>query len=114
MKNKYRIIGVDFDDTLAITKGTYPMITDEIPEIINYILDEQEKGAYLILITMREGQDLIQAIEWCKQKGIFFDAVNDNLDFMKQFFNNNPRKIFCTEYLDNTNLGRNRKYITRN
>ena len=25
-KNPYRIIGVDFDGTLAVTKGTYPKI----------------------------------------------------------------------------------------
>lgn len=104
-KNPYRIIGVDFDGTLAVTKGTYPKIQGPIQEIINYILDEQENGAYLVLVTMREGQDLMDAVEWCKQQGIFFDAVNDNLPHMKDFFNNNPRKIFCNEYIDDTNIG---------
>lgn len=104
-KNNYRIIGVDFDGTLAVTKGTYPEIQGPIQETINYILDEQEKGAWLILITMREGEVLDQAVEWCKAQGIFFDAVNDNLPFMQEFFHNNPRKIFCNEYLDDTNIG---------
>ena len=104
-KNPYRIIGVDFDGTLAITKGTYPKIQKPIQEVIDYILEEQRKGAYLILVTMREGDVLDQAVMWCREQGIEFDAVNDNLPHMKEFFKNNPRKIFCNEYLDDMNLG---------
>ena len=104
-KDRHRIIGVDFDGTLAISKGTYPEITGEITEIIDYVTEEQAKGAYLILITMREGKELEDAVTWCKQRGLVFDAVNDNLDFMKEFFHNNPRKIFCTEYIDDMNFG---------
>lgn len=100
-----KIIGVDFDDTLAISKGTYPEITGEITPVLNYILSEQQMGAYIILITMREGAELEAAVKWCKDRGLVFDAINDNLDFMKEFFHNNPRKIFCNEYIDNNNLG---------
>ena len=104
-KNPYRIIGVDFDGTLAITKGTYPEIQKPIQEIIDYIKEEQKNGAYLILITMREKEELAQAVTWCVKQGIDFDAVNDNLPHMKDFFKNNPRKIFVTEYLDDRNIG---------
>ena len=100
-----RIIGVDFDGTLAISRGTYPRITGEITEVLDYITEEQAKGAYIILITMREGKELEDAINWCKERDLNFDAVNDNLDFMKEFFHNNPRKIFCNEYIDDTNFG---------
>ena len=100
-----KIIGVDFDGTLAISRGTYPEITGEITEILEYIKSEQSKGAYIILITMREGEVLDQAIKWCKDRGLIFDAVNDNLPHMKEFFHNNPRKIFCNEYIDDTNFG---------
>ena len=104
-KNNYRIIGVDFDGTLAHTRGIYPNIGEPITEVVNYILEEQKKGAYLILITMREGDELDMAVRWCNEHGIVFDAVNDNLPHMKEFFKNNPRKIFCNEYLDDTNIG---------
>ena len=104
-KDRHRIIGVDLDGTRAISKGTYPEITGEITEIIDYVTEEQAKGAYLILITMREGKELEDAVTWCKQRGLVFDAVNDNLDFRKEFFQNNPRKIFCTEYIDDMNFG---------
>lgn len=107
MKSQYnnRIIGVDFDGTLAITRGTYPRIQGPIQEVIDYVLSEQKKGARLILITMREGEVLNEAIAWCREQGLEFDAVNDNLDYMKDFFKNNPRKIFVNEYLDDTNFG---------
>lgn len=54
---------------------------------------------------MREGRVLKDAVQWCKEQGVFFDAVNDNLPWMQDFFENNPRKIFCNEYLDDTNFG---------
>ena len=104
-KNPYRIIGVDFDGTLAHTKGIYPNIGEPITEVIDYILEEQKNGAYLILITMRENEELDMAVEWCNEHGIIFDAVNDNLPHMKDFFDSNPRKIFVTEYLDDRNIG---------
>ena len=105
MKNKHRIIGVDFDGTLAVTKGTYPRIQGPIQEIIDYVKEEQENGAYVVLVTMREREDLQMAVNWCVDQGLIFDAVNDNLPHMKEYFQNNPRKIFCTEYLDDMNIG---------
>lgn len=105
MNRVRKIIGVDFDGTLAITKGTYPRIQGPIQEIIDYVKSEQAAGAYLILITMREYDELKDAVAWAKEQGLRFDAVNDNLPQMKEFFGNNPRKIFCNEYLDDTNIG---------
>ncbi len=42
---------------------------------------------------------------WCEDHGIKFDAVNDNISYMKIFFGNNPRKIFVNEYIDDMNFG---------
>lgn len=56
-KNNYRIIGVDFDGTLAVSKNIYPNIGEPITEVIDYILEEQKKGAYLVLITIRENEE---------------------------------------------------------
>jgi hypothetical protein len=102
---KDRIIGVDFDGTLATIDKPYPAIGEPIQEIIDYILKEQSKGAHLVLVTMREGMALEGALMWCEDHGIKFDAVNDNLDYMKDWFKNNPRKIFCNEYIDDNNFG---------
>jgi hypothetical protein len=100
-----KIIGVDFDNTLSKTRGIYPRIGEPIQEIIDYLVEEQKNGAYLILVTMREGKVLQEAVEWCENVGLKFDAVNDNLPHMQDFFRNNPRKIFCNEYIDDMNLG---------
>lgn len=104
-KNNYRIIGVDFDGTLAITEGTYPEIQGPIQEVIDYVLWQQKQGAYIVLVTMRENEELTQAVEWCKEQGLEFDTVNNNLLFMQEYFANNPRKIFCNEYIDDRNIG---------
>lgn len=100
-----KIIGVDFDNTLSKTRGIYPRTGEPIQEILDYVLEEQKNGAYLILITMREDMALEEALAWCEDHGLKFDAVNDNLPHMKDFFRNNPRKIFCNEYIDDMNLG---------
>ena len=103
-KNKHRIIGVDFDGTLSKTVN-YPELGEPIQEVIDYIKQAQTDGAYVVLITMREGIFLEMALNWCKEQGLEFDAVNDNLPHMKDYFENNPRKIFVTEYLDDRNMG---------
>lgn len=103
-KNKHRIIGVDFDGTLSKTIN-YPEPGEPIQEVIDYVKRAQIEGAYVVLITMREGTFLEMALDWCKEQGLEFDAVNDNLPHMKDFFKNNPRKIFVTEYLDDRNIG---------
>lgn len=100
-----KIIGVDFDGTLAVTRGIYPNIGEPIQEILDYVIEEQKKGAYIVLVTMREGEALEMAVAWCQDHGLSFDVVNDNLPHMKDFFKSNPRKVFCNEYLDDMNVG---------
>ena len=100
-----RIIGVDFDGTLAVTRGSYPRIQQPIHEILEYVIERKAAGDEIILVTMREGKDLEDAVEWCRKQGLEFDAVNDNLPYMKEYFGSNPRKIFCNEYIDDRNIG---------
>lgn len=40
-QNNYKIIGVDFDGTLAVTRGTYPKIQGSIQEIIDYVKQQK-------------------------------------------------------------------------
>ena len=35
---------------------------------------------------------------------LIFDAVNDNLDFVKESIGGNPRKVIATEYWDDRNF----------
>lgn len=99
MMNK--IYAFDFDGTLCTNK--FPEIGEPIAETIELAKKVKSRGDYIILNTMREGENLTKALKWCKDHGIRFDAVNDNLPHMKEFFKNNPRKIFANYYVDDHN-----------
>ncbi len=97
-----KIYALDFDGTLVIDK--FPAIGSPRSDIINFAKKKKQEGHYLILNTMREGQRLKEALAFCKRYGIEFDAVNDNLEFMKERYQNNPRKIYADYYIDDHNL----------
>lgn len=68
------IIAVDYDDTLKFTKS----------EVFNYSLisklkQAKQNGHKLILWTCRGEEWLEEAIEECKDLGLEFDAVNENV-----------------------------------
>ena len=52
---------------------------------------------------MREGELLDNAVSWCMDRGLVFDAINDNLPEMIEFYGNNPRKIFANWKIDDCN-----------
>ena len=86
------IIAVDFDGTLC--HGNWPDIGEPNIRLINKLLKLQRKGYKIILWTCREGEPLHQAIEWCKEFNLVFDAINDKL------YGNNSRKISCDIYIN--------------
>lgn len=96
------IFATDFDGTLCENK--FPDIGKPNIKLINYLIAERKSGNEVILYTMREGYILDKAIEWCKNYGLKFDSVNDNIPRMKEFYKNNPRKIFANVYIDDHNL----------
>jgi gamma-glutamyl-gamma-aminobutyrate hydrolase PuuD len=60
------------------------------------------------LLNIVSGGKLIQhldnAVEWCKQRGIVFDAVNENLPEVKERWGGDTRKVYCDYYVDDKNL----------
>lgn len=96
MNNK--IIAVDFDGTLC--KNAWPDIGEPRREVIDYVLREQRAGAKLILWTNRHHKRLKEAVDWCKERGVIFDAVNANLPEIVRAFGGDTRKVFADEYLD--------------
>ena len=95
---KPQIIAVDFDGTLC--ENTWPGIGDPNMELIKHLIWVRKSGAKLILWTCRSEERLEAAIEWCKQYGLEFDAVNDNLPEIVKSFGDNTRKIFANVYID--------------
>lgn len=92
------IIAVDFDGTLC--GNAWPAIGAPRNGVIDYVLWRQKGGAKLILWTNRTGQRLDEAVDWCREQGIIFDAVNKNLPEMIERFGGDCRKVFADEYLD--------------
>ena len=112
-----KIIAVDFDGTLAHKHpdnidGSYganikkPKIGISRWNIIDKIKEEQSKGTKIILWTCREGILLDEAVSWCSEKGIVFDAINENIPEINQRekkqwgISYKPRKVYATEYWD--------------
>lgn len=92
------IIAVDFDGTLCENK--YPKIGEPNRKLIGIIKNFQKRGDKFILYTCREGLLLDEAVAWCKQMQLNFDAVNENLPEHIKAYGNDCRKIFADEYWD--------------
>ena len=95
------IYAVDFDGTLC--SYMWPGIGEPNTELIDRLISEKQNGAELILWTMREGEALREALEWCSMHGLEFDAVNDNLERLQREYGNNPRKVYGDIYIDDHN-----------
>ena len=100
--NDYKIIAVDFDNTLFETE--YPTILRPISPVVEMAKERRARGDKLILWTCREGAELEAAVEACRAEGLEFDAVNDNLPEEKAKWGNNPRKVAADEYIDDKNV----------
>ena len=96
-------IAVDFDGT--IVEHRYPKIGEEIPfatETLKILDQERHK---LILWTVREGELLEEAIEWCRQRGVFFYSVNKDYPEEEKSHNGFSRKLKADLFIDDRNLG---------
>ena len=98
----YKVIAIDFDGTLWETD--WPRLVRPILPMIEMAKTRKAAGDKLILWTCREGAELDAAVEACRNYGIEFDAVNDNLPELKEQWGNNPRKIAADWYVDDKNL----------
>ena len=95
------IIAVDFDGT--IVEDRFPEIGNEIPYVVDLLLKIQQKGHYIILWTCRVNDRLQEAVNWCKERGLIFDAVNDGIHENIQEYGTNPRKVYADLYIDDKN-----------
>lgn len=94
-------IAVDFDGT--IVENLYPKIGDELPFAIESLKKLQQDQHQLILWTVREGDLLEEAVEFCKKRGLEFYAVNQNNPDDKT--GTGPRKLMADLFIDDRNLG---------
>lgn len=97
-----KIYAVDFDGTLC--ENNWPGIGRPNMALIKFLQMEQLKGAKIILWTMREGDALEEAVDWCEGLGLIFDAINDNLKSQQEMYGNNSRKVYADRYIDDHNF----------
>ena len=97
------IYGIDFDGTIVTEE--FPAIGKPIESTIAFIRKLKGNGDKWILITMREGRYLDEALEYLKQIDLVPDAVNDNLPERVKQWGNNPRKVYADVYIDDHNAG---------
>ena len=87
-----KTIAVDFDGTLCFSK--WPELGAPNMPLIQRLIALRNSGACkLILWTCREGELLDNAVFWCAQQGLTFDAINENLAETKAYWGNDSRKI---------------------
>lgn len=98
------IIAVDFDGTLVEDK--FPEIGEPRYEVWHDLQNAVENGAKIILWTSRDHERLKEAVEFCVERGLHFDAINSNLDECQVLFNNDTRKVYANEYWDDKAIGK--------
>lgn len=116
------IIATDFDGT--IVQHRFPEIGEELPHAISVLKALQKAGHKVFLWTMRghpnyemfghtvhleDGKDsgkvierdtLQEALDWCKERGLVFDGVNES---PAQF--STSKKQYAALYIDDAALG---------
>jgi hydroxymethylpyrimidine pyrophosphatase-like HAD family hydrolase len=97
-------IAVDFDGTIVEHK--YPQIGRELPfatETLRQLIEDRHQ---LILWTVREGDLLQEAIDWCHERGVDFYAVNNDYPEETPEKNNHfSRKLKADYFIDDRNIG---------
>ena len=98
-------IAVDFDGTFVEHK--YPEIGEELPfatDTLKMLINDRHR---LILWTVREGRLLDEAVNWCRERGVEFYAVNreypEETKAGNQFYS---RKLNSVDvWIDDRNIG---------
>ena len=97
------IIAVDFDGT--IVRHRYPKIGEELPFATETLRMLIREGHRLILWTVREGKLLDEAIEWCRDRGVEFYAINRDFPEEDATGSSFSRKLKADLFIDDRSFG---------
>lgn len=106
------IYAVDFDGMLNLAEE-YPKLGKPNMQLIRFLKERQQEGDKIVLWTCREGDYLKSTIKYCKNYGLTFDAINDNVPVMKRTYGNNSRKVFADHYIDDRNMDMSKLNLPR-
>ena len=102
LPNKHLIIAIDFDGT--IVEDAYPNIGKPMIFAFETMKKLQSEGHRLILWTYRTEKKLKEAVDFCKQQGLEFYAINKSYP-EEEFDGKISRKINATFFVDDRNIG---------
>jgi len=102
LPNKNLIIAIDFDGT--IVEDAYPKIGKPMIFAFETMKKLQSEGHRLILWTYRSDRKLQEAVDFCKQQGLEFYAINKSYP-EEEFDRKISRKINATFFVDDRNIG---------
>ena len=108
------IIAVDFDGVLV--QDAFPGVGEPDHEMVDLVrLLIQKSGVEVVLWTSRVDQPLEDAVAWCEQMGLTFDAINDNAPSNRRkygkLYPDGTRKVYADYYLDDHNMGYSRQMV---
>lgn len=89
------IVAVDFDGTLSLD-SQYPNIGRFNTPLYEALMRLREIGWSIVLWTCREGKELKEAVVWCANNGLEFDAINENPSHVPF----KSRKVVADMYID--------------
>ena len=89
------IVAVDFDGTLSLD-SQYPNIGRFNTRLYEALMKLKGIGWSIVLWTCREGKELKEAVEWCANNGLKFDAINENPPEVSF----KSRKVVADMYID--------------
>lgn len=95
---EYKIIAVDFDGTLC--SDCYPQMGIPNLHLIQMLKTLQKEGCQIILWSCRCGERLEEAVRWCRQFGLIFDRINENVEEIIEKYGSDSRKIYADVYID--------------
>lgn len=98
-----KLIAVDFDGTIVEDK--YPQIGKPMLFAFDTLKKLQSDGHRLILWTYRAGRSLREAVDFCKENGVEFYAVNASFPGEEFDGKSASRKIHADVFIDDRNLG---------
>lgn len=102
ISSKKPILAIDFDGT--IVENRYPKIGKPMLFAFETLKKLQEKGHILILWTYRSEKSLEEAVQFCRDNGIEFYAINKSYP-EEEFSDKISRKIDADVFIDDRNIG---------
>ena len=89
------IVAVDFDGALSLD-AQYPNIGRFNTSLYEALMKLRSIGWSIVLWTCREGRELKEAVIWCANNGLEFDAINENPSNVPF----KSRKVVADMYID--------------